>query len=351
VHAVKAKGKDYYYFQPYRGSAREAGRVRLPGGPFEADGTPNPAWWQAYRELSGEERKGPGAGSFAALIAAYKESPEWSELSPKTQGLWKPLLGKIEQAWGGLSVKGLEARHVLALRDIHAETPGMANNLIRALSSLIAWSVPRGWRNSNPCAGLRKLKGGEGYEPWSWDEIELLQAIARRDIWFAAALALYTGQRLNDVLRMRWSDIKGGLIAVVQQKTGKQLWIPAHENLRQVLEQVPRSHVNILTNSRKAAWTVDGFKTSWGDELDRPEFADLRRNRRVFHGLRKSAVVFLLEAGCTDAEVSAITGQSRRMVEHYARQANQKKLAAAAVLKWEASAYPVPKEESGQLQE
>jgi biotin operon repressor len=53
--------------------------------------------------------------------------------------------------------------------------------------------------------------------------------------------------------------------------------------------------------------------------------------------LRKSAVVFLLEAGCTDAEVSAITGQSRQMVEHYGRQLNQKKLAASAVLKWEVS--------------
>jgi len=54
--------------------------------------------------------------------------------------------------------------------------------------------------------------------------------------------------------------------------------------------------------------------------------------------LRKSAVVMLLEAGCTDAEVSAITGQSRQMVEHYARQVNQKRLAAAAILKWERSA-------------
>ncbi len=56
----------------------------------------------------------------------------------------------------------------------------------------------------------------------------------------------------------------------------------------------------------------------------------------MFHGLRKSAVVFLLEAGCTDAEVAAITGQSREMVEHYAREVNQRRLAASAVLKWEA---------------
>ena len=43
----------------------------------------------------------------------------------------------------------------------------------------------------------------------------------------------------------------------------------------------------------------------------------------------------LLEAGCTTAEVAAITGQSFDMVEHYAKQVNQKKLAAAAILKWE----------------
>ncbi|MGC2395195.1 MAG: hypothetical protein WA579_04260 [Rhodomicrobium sp.] len=35
--------------------------------------------------------------------------------------------------------------------------------------------------------------------------------------------------------------------------------------------------------------------------------------------------------------MSAITGQSRQMVEHYAKQVNQKKLAAAAVLKLESA--------------
>jgi hypothetical protein len=100
-----------------------------------------------------------------------------------------------------------------------------------------------------------------------------------------------------------------------------------------MLDAIPRRAVTVLSDTRGLPWTVDGFKTSWGKELDPME--PLRG--LVFHGLRKSAVVFLLEAGCTDAEVSAITGQSRQMVEHYAREVNQNKLAAAAVLKWEAS--------------
>jgi integrase len=219
----------------------------------------------------------------------------------------------------------------------NAGTPATANNILRTLSSMMSWCVPRGWRDNNPCTNVKKLKGSIGYAPWSWEEIEHFRRHARRDLWRAAALALYTGQWQADVLDMRWSDVKEGLIAVVQSKTGKKLWIPMHAQLRIVLADMPQESVYMLTNTKHLPWTVDGFKTSWCHELKRSAMEVGRGNRRVFHGLRKSAVVFLLEAGCTDAEVSSITGQSRQMVEHYARQVNQKKLAASAVLKWEAA--------------
>ena len=28
---------------------------------------------------------------------------------------------------------------------------------------MMSWSIPRGWRTSNPCAKVKKLKIGEGY--------------------------------------------------------------------------------------------------------------------------------------------------------------------------------------------
>ena len=136
---------------------------------------------------------------------------------------------------------------------------------------------------------------------------------------------------------MKWNDLDRSLIAVVQEKTGKRLWIPMHQNLRALLAEIPRVSIAILTSSRRVPWTSDGFRHVWADQLASPIMAPLRERRRVFHCLRKSAVVFLLEAGCTDAEVAAITGQSREMVEHYALQVNQRKLAAAAILKWEAA--------------
>ena len=335
VNPVRARGKDYYYFQPQRGTPRAGKPIRVPGYPANPDGSPNQDWWDAYRKLAGTIEEKPPTGTFALLIDAYQRSLEWKALSPRTREERARHLRMVRQAWGELHVSGIEPKHVLALRDSRARTPANANNLVRSLSSLLGWSVPRGWRQDNPCRGIRMLKIGEGYAPWPWQAIEHFAKHARPDLWHAAALALFSGQRLSDVLKVKWSDIRDGLISVQQSKTRKPLWIPIHRRLAAILEQLHRRSAYVLTNTRERPWTLDGFKASWSAELNREIMKPLRDNRLVFHGLRKSAVVTLLEAGATDAEVSAITGQSREMVEHYARQVNQKKLAAAAILKWE----------------
>ena len=179
VHAVKARGNDYYYFQRFRGTEREEARVKLPGVPLDRDGMPNAEWWRAYRELTGDAQQGPKRGTFSAVILAYKESPEWRELSDRTRSERVRHLAKIEAAWGELPVAGLEARHVLQLRDQHVATPGEANNIVRSLSSLMSWSIPRGWRSHNPCTKIRMLRIGEGYAPWTWEEIEKFREHAR----------------------------------------------------------------------------------------------------------------------------------------------------------------------------
>ena len=55
----------------------------------------------------------------------------------------------------------------------------------------------------------------------------------------------------------------------------------------------------------------------------------------VPHGLRKNAVIALLEAGSSTAQAAAVSGQSLQMVEYYARQRDQSTLADAAMLRWE----------------
>lgn len=318
-------GRPYYYLQKHRGTDRAQARVRLPDDPR------SPEFYAEYSRLMQLELPRERTDTVDCLIAAWHRSPEWARLRPKTASDWSRYCRRISAAWGPLEARGIEPRHVIALRDQFAATPASANNLLRCLSTMLSWSVPRGWRNDNPCREVKPLPAGDGYLPWPWRVIEAAKAELRPDLWQAVALALYTGQRQGDVLAMRWDHISGGMIAVRQEKTSKRLAIPLHKDLRAVLETIPKRAVTILTSTEAKPWTKDGFKASWNKHR-LPAMEGL-----VFHGLRKSAVVMLLEAGCTDAEVASITGQSREMIVHYAREVNQGRLAAAAVLKWENS--------------
>ena len=352
VHSTCMRGREYFSFYPHRGTKRAGKRVPLPGCPELPDGMPNPKWWRAYHEAASaagflNASAGPHPGTVGAAVAGYMDSPEWRALKPRVAAELARHLRRLNSHWRDLPLGGIEPVHIVKLRDFRESTPADANNLVGTVSALMSWSVLRGQRSSNPCRDVPKLKIGEGYDPWLWNDIVHFRQHARRDLEEAAVLALYTGQRQSDVLSMSWRDYSDGCIFVKQSKTRKKLRIPIHRDLRAVLERIQGrtgcsiaelqlSNAPMLRNSRDEPWKT-GFKASWQAERNRPVMSVLKDRKLVFHGLRKSAVVFLLEAGATTAEVQAITGQSMQMVEHYAKQVNQQKLAAAAILKWEAA--------------
>lgn len=326
VRMVKNRlGREYLYFQRHRGTGKAEKTTRLPDDPR------SPEFWVEYAKLLDLPPVPEATNTVSKLIEAWKKSPEWTQLADKTKEEWERYLVRIETAWGTLEVAGILPKNVLTLRDGYAGTPAAANNMLRCLSSMLGWSVPRGWRHDNPCREIKKLHGGDGYAPWPWAVIKSAEEQLRDDLWWVVGLALYTGQRQGDCLAARWDHIVDNAISVTQEKTDKRLLIPLHRDLRAILEKIPKRSVNILTSSESRPWTTDGFKATWNKH--KPKL--VTELGLVFHGLRKSAVVTLLEVGCTDAEVAAITGQSRKMIEHYAKMVNQERLARAAILKWE----------------
>jgi integrase len=111
---------------------------------------------------------------------------------------------------------------------------------------------------------------------------------------------------------LRW-NLKNDVNSLKQEKTKIELEIPVHPKLAAVLAEIPLTSTHLLVNSAGLPWTQDGFRSSFIKAINAvPELDGLR-----FHGLRKSAVEFLLETGCTDAEVESITGQSRQTIAHY----------------------------------
>jgi integrase len=330
VHKVTSRGKEFYYWRPGRNTARAKDLkptwFRLPADPNSS------AFWQALERSQKPAEATPGG--MARMIAAYRASPHYGALKPATRREYDRYMATINATLGAMEPIDLGPSQVAAIRDGLGDTPGKANAMIRAIAALYKWGRQRGFAKDNPAAGIDKLKIGE-YEPWpqwAWE----LTGDMRPELRLACTLALYTGQRLGDILDMHMGQIKDGTIAVRQAKTGKSMRIPLHRELAPVLEECRRRGALFLVSRPDGSqFTVDQFHAMWGREMAQDPVSRIRDGGFVFHGLRKSATVKLVEAGCTEKETAAITGQSLQMVEHYSKGADQLRLAREAIRKVE----------------
>jgi hypothetical protein len=167
------------------------------------------------------------------LITAYKISPEFTNRAVATRDDYTRYLKIIGEAWGPLLVSGVRPKNVLKLRDAWAATPVAANHLLSVARTLINWGIPREFSETNPCQAIPKLETEEGgARPWPVWAYGLIETHARDALRRAVWLARYTGQRQADVIRMGKADLEDGGIKVIQQKTGKELWIPLHQDLK-----------------------------------------------------------------------------------------------------------------------
>jgi integrase len=116
-------------------------------------------------------------------------------------------------------------------------------------------------------------------------------------------LAINTGQRQGDLLKLPWSAYDGNTIRVRQRKTGAYVPVPVSDELRGVLDATPKRSPLILVNTDGKPWSESGFQGAWGKATARTGIKGL-----TFHDLRGTAVVTLARAGCTEVEIYSITG-------------------------------------------
>ena len=146
----------------------------------------------------------------------------------------------------------------------------------------------------------------------------------------STSLALYTGQRISDILSITWEDIDGETIGVRQIKTGTSLIIPVTDVLRVALaDHAVYTHGSryVVGGAHGGVGYVPAFRQRWMRERDRLGFPDA-----PFHGLRKCCASMLAEHGASTREIMAVGGwKSSRQVDLYTAQANQFDLARNAL--------------------
>lgn len=323
VKRVKAKGRDYLYFDTGKVENGKRIYVRLPA-------LRDLKFGGSYAALLGHRNRKDAAQAMQIpkLIELFQQSPAYRGLADASKKLYDIYLRRLEKLLPTAPVAGITRGDMRKLADGMAATPGAANAFLSTAGALFGWAKDREYIASNPCDGIDALPQGE-HAPWP--EHVLKAALAAEDgaVRLLTHLLYYTAQRLGDVLRMEWSDIADDRVLVRQQKTGKVLSIPLHRELRAELAHRPDKGGTIITASTGRPLSGDMARKAL------KTFTAKENVPCVPHGLRKNAVIALLEAGCSVAETAAISGQSLQMVEMYARGRDQAKLAGDAMLRWE----------------
>jgi integrase len=335
--------KYLHCFCDRHGRARYYFRYRGQQWPLPAPGTEGFA--SAYDALFARIKANPLAvrhnvefipGSLGWAIEKFLSSPLFSEKAENTKRGYRRILDQLRQSYGAGLLRDLEPRHVRRIRNEIAATSTTAADIAMSLISAL-WEFATEQLglelDADPTHGVKRVhKVAHEHEPWPQELIDRFLREARPSLRWAVKLALYTGQRRSDLVKMKWSQFDGEYIEVRQQKTGALLSIPCHGQLRTELESVPRIADTILVGERGAPLTGDSLSV-----MVRKTLREMGVNGYAIHGLRKNAAVALADAGCDAFEIAAITGhRTTTMVAHYAKRHDQRRRARSAMDKWEA---------------
>jgi integrase len=137
--------------------------------------------------------------------------------------------------------------------------------------------------------------------------------------------------RAGETLALRWEDVSAdGVLTFLHTKSGKIRCVGGTDEIRAVLEALPRVHAHVFASPRTGtAYGADGLRSM----LRRAVVRGGIDGRGVsFHTLRHSFATRLVAANVDIKTVSTILGRStsRMLLERYAHESEARKLAALA---------------------
>lgn len=331
IKTVRRGSKVYEYFDTGRNAAGKRVYVRMPAKTDRGYG----GTYASLLAARVKRETAPVSKTINELSREYQHDTRFKKRSEATKRTYSFYIAIIEKNLGPAPLDEIERKDVQALMDAMQDRPGAANMTLTVLRQMYRHALARDYVKYDPCKHVETFArdDDEGHVPWP--EPLLTAALADPELGLPVALLYYTAQRIGDVCKMRWNDIRDGYLFVEQEKTGKQLDIRIHSKLAAVLRRTPHTAMTIIHGPTLRPLKVSTLRQRIQKFAADRGYGTADGYKIVPHGLRKNAINTLLEVGCTVSEASAISGQTLKMVEHYARRRDTRKMGSAAILKWE----------------
>lgn len=335
VHRVKRGDKVHRYHR--------ITRAKLPDDVPED----HPAFLAAWlaEEQKGEPKiEGTLKGSIGEAVERFLDSkPAMRDIGPAYQAMLRRHLLAIGKARGRGLLAQLEEKHVR--RDVEELDGAVAQHRLKAWRFFLKWARKEELIQADPSLGIArpKLPPSDGHIPW--DEGDIARFRSRWPIGTAPRAAMellhWSAARVSDARKLTRGMVRDGLLTYRQTKTEKRSkskgeahipWSgplplfakdlePDRAMMHAALAAFAPAGLLVLPTEKGEQRTAKGLSNTLNDAARDAGLVD-----RTAHGLRKSRLIALAEAGATTHQIAAWGGHdSLKEIEHYTDLADRRR--------------------------
>ncbi len=226
-------------------------------------------------------------------------------------------LANLLRVFGHMPIDAIAPVHIREYLDIRGKVAKVRANREKALFSHV-FNKAREWGytvGQNPCQGVKGFKETGRTRYVTNEEFDQVKAHAHYTVVDAMDVALLTGQRPADVLKIQRSDIRDGALWIVQNKTGARLGIEITGELATLLERIrqrPKRAISpYLIQDENGQPLTSGALRSRFDRARKLAKVDFQ-----FRDIRAKAAT---DTGDLAHSQKLLAHKNRDMTEHYVR--------------------------------
>lgn len=283
--------------------------------------------------LPGEDLVGRVVGAketVADAVAVFRrDDVPGREWAPKTAEVYESVIRRIDDRLGATALETLTVKDCATFIRGVTESDRARQQFRLVLGWILACAMEEGWIDHNPALATRKHTAKRKRERLTADGYRAIYAKAEPWLQNAMDLSLLTLLRREDVVSVRFADVREGALWVVPSKTedtsGVRLKIAMNGPLADVVARARDGIVSPFIIHRlpekarpsdKRAKARTHHTQVLPEKLSR-EFAEVRDAVGVggdhpptFHEIRSLGGALLIESGWTKQQVQALMGHS-----------------------------------------
>lgn len=259
-------------------------------------------------------------GEMPALLnktyEAYEARVKHGEIRQSTLDSYNAVKHRLVRAFANMNPDEVTPADVKTyIRHYHGTQPNVGNRALVILREAFNLGMELQLCQFNPAAQVKRKTERKRSRRLTDAEFKNIRACAKGQLPLIMDVLYYTGQRISDVLAIKQSDISGGVIRFVQQKTGAPLDIEMGPELGKAIVAARSGPVTglWLFSSKGKPMSYDTVRSAYRAACNRAGVEDT-----TLHDIRAKTITDLSLAG---HDAQAIAGHTDpKMTERYIRE-------------------------------